>query len=426
MHLPKFQIFFTFVFLCFLQFSFAQNLSTEQYIDEYKALAVAEMKRAGVPASITLAQGILESSNGNSYLATVGNNHFGIKCHSDWSGKKIYADDDAPNECFRKYKSAYESFIDHSNFLTVKGRYSSLFDLDPRDYKNWAKGLKKAGYATDPQYANKLISLIERYQLSKFDLPGGIDCDNIVLDLPVVTYYNRIKTVIFTCDITIAQVARAYNIDERSIRKYNDFESDVIPANTKVYFQPKRGSGPFGLKKHVVSRGETMASISQLYGIKLKKLYKRNRMNMSKQEQPAVGQELRLRGKRSHPPVLSNTPIQPKPDKPTNTNPPVFVPTTTPDKDNNTNETDVSDLEITPPVVNPPKVDTNTGGNSTTPPTKVDTDSNTSNIITHIVKKGDTLYSISKKYSVTVAAIKAANDMVNNTLSIGQKLIIKK
>ncbi len=424
MHLPKFQIFLLSFLLCLLQYSTAQNISTDQYIDDYKALAVAEMKRVGIPASITIAQGILESSNGNSYLATVGNNHFGVKCHNDWSGKKIYVDDDLPDECFRKYKSVYESFIDHSNFLTAKGRYSSLFNLDPLDYKNWAKGLKKAGYATDPQYANKLISLIERYQLQKFDLPGGIDCDNIVLDLPVVTYYNRIKTVIFTCDITIAQVAKAYRMDQRSIRKYNDFESDVIPANTKVYFQPKRGSGPFGLKKHIVSEGETMASISQLYGIKLKKLYKRNRMNMSKKEQPAAGQELRLRGKRSHPPILSTAPVTPKPKQPAQTDPPVFVPTTP-----STDETDVSDFEIQPPVVQPPKTDTNTntnGSDTTTTPSIDDTNTNTSTIITHTVKRGDTLYSISKKYSVSVANIKSANDMVNNTLSIGQKLIIKK
>lgn len=424
MHLPKFQILLLFFSLCFLQYSTAQNISTDQYIDEYKALAVAEMKRVGIPASITIAQGILESSNGNSYLATVGNNHFGVKCHDDWSGKKIYVDDDLPDECFRKYKSVYESFIDHSNFLTRKGRYSSLFTLDPLDYQNWAKGLKKAGYATDPQYAKKLISLIERYQLHKFDLPGGIDCDNIVLDLPVVTYYNRIKTVIFTCDITIAQVARAYKMDERSIRKYNDFESDVIPANTKVYFQPKRGSGPFGLKKHIVSKGETMASISQLYGIKLKKLYKRNRMNMSRKEQPATGQELRLRGKRKSSPRLSTTPITPKPNKPTKTDPPVFIPTTP-----STDETDVSDFEIQPPVVQPPKTGTNTGGSGTTTTPSTDdtnTNTNTSTIITHTVKKGDTLYNISKKYGVSVANIKSVNDMVNNTLSIGQKLIIKK
>jgi len=403
------------------QSSFAQEATTQQYIDEYKALAVAEMKRAGIPASITMAQGILESRNGNSYLARVGNNHFGIKCHDDWTGKKVHLDDDAPDECFRKYKSVYESFIDHSNFLARKGRYSTLFELDPLDYKNWAKGLKKAGYATDPQYANKLISVIERYSLSKFDLPGGIDCDNIVLDLPAITYYNRIKTVIFTCDITIAQVARAYKMDEKSLRKYNDFDTNVIPANNKVYFQPKRNKGPFGLRKHIVSRGETMVSISQLYGIKLKCLYVRNRMDMGKNQHPAVGQELNLRGKRKSSPQLSTAPIVTPPTK----TPTPFIPKpstddTDIDNSDNTDETDINDFEITPPVVNPPKIGTSTKDDVVTPP---NTDIPSS--ISHVVQKGETLYAISRKYNVPVQTIKALNNMISNDLKVGQALKIK-
>lgn len=404
----------------FSQLSLAQEISIQEYIDEYKALAVAEMKRIGIPASIKMAQGILESRNGNSYLAKVGNNHFGIKCHSNWDGKKIHLDDDAPNECFRKYKSVYESFIDHSNFLD-KPRYSSLFDLDPLDYKNWAKGLKAAGYATDPNYANKLINLIERYQLFKFDLPGGIDCDNIVLDLPAITYYNRIKTVILTCDIAISQLARAYKMDEKKIRKYNDFDSDVVPANTKIYFQPKRNKAPFGLKNHTVHKGETMASISQLYGIKLKSLYKRNRMNMDKKEHPAVGQELRLRGNRKSPPVLSTAPVVTPPTRPPVTNPdnPIFVPDSSTD-----DEEDLNDFEIQPPVVNPPNTDEDGNLPIFTPETG-GKDDDTKNIVTHIVKKGDTLYSISRKYGVTVAAIKAANGLTSNSLNVGQRLKIK-
>lgn len=420
MQLYKYPVLLIVLLFGFSQMSSAQDISIQEYIDEYKALAVAEMKRAGIPASITMAQGILESRNGNSYLAKVGNNHFGIKCHTDWTGKKIHIDDDAPDECFRKYKSVYESFIDHSNFLTRKGRYSPLFELDPLDYKNWAKGLKKAGYATDPQYANKLISVIERYELAKFDLPGGIDCDNIVLDLPAITYYNRIKTVIFTCDITAAQVARAYKMDVKKLKKYNDFDSDVIPANNKVYFQPKRNKGPFGLKTHIVQRGETMSSISQLYGIKLKCLYHRNRMDMDKAQQAAVGQELRLRGKRKSPPVISTTPIVKPPVKPpTNTDNPIFVPTPSTD-----DEEDLNDFEIQPPVVNPPNTDED-GNLPIFPPTTDDDDKDTPTSITHIVKKGDTLYKISRQYGVTVAAIKAANGMTSSDLKVGQRLKIK-
>ena len=160
--------YFFFLLSLLLGFSVFSQSKTDLYIERYADLAVSEMNEFGVPASITLAQGILESGNGESYLATQGKNHFGIKCH-DWEGMKIYADDDAENECFRKYKKVKQSYRDHSLFLSKRGRYSSLFDLELTDYKGWAKGLKKAGYATSPTYAEKLISLIERYDLDQFD-----------------------------------------------------------------------------------------------------------------------------------------------------------------------------------------------------------------------------------------------------------------
>lgn len=156
------------LFLCFNYFSFSQS-KTELYIEKFFYLAVQEMKEFKIPASITLSQGILESGNGESRLATEGKNHFGIKCHG-WEGEEIYADDDELNECFRKYKKVEDSYRDHSLFLSKRGRYSFLFELDITDYKSWAKGLKKAGYATSPTYAEKLISLIERYNLQKFDV----------------------------------------------------------------------------------------------------------------------------------------------------------------------------------------------------------------------------------------------------------------
>jgi len=159
--------FFLLLFLLLGLSVFSQS-KTDLYIEKYADLAVSEMNEFGIPASITLSQGILESGNGESYLATQGKNHFGIKCH-DWEGMKIYADDDAENECFRKYKKVKQSYRDHSLFLSKRGRYSSLFDLELTDYKGWAKGLKKAGYATSPTYAEKLISIIERYDLHQFD-----------------------------------------------------------------------------------------------------------------------------------------------------------------------------------------------------------------------------------------------------------------
>lgn len=152
----------------FCLYSVSSQSKSELYIKQYSELAINEMKEFGIPASITLSQGILESGNGESYLATEGKNHFGIKCHG-WEGQEIYADDDKENECFRKYKKVQQSYRDHSEFLTTHSRYSSLFELEITNYKGWAKGLKKAGYATSPTYAEKLISIIERYNLQQFD-----------------------------------------------------------------------------------------------------------------------------------------------------------------------------------------------------------------------------------------------------------------
>ena len=160
--------FFIVLLLCSHCFIFCQN-KTDIYIEKYSYLAIKEMKEFRIPASITLAQGILESGNGESRLAKEGYNHFGIKCH-DWEGEEIYADDDEENECFRKYEKVEDSYRDHSLFLSKRGRYSFLFELDITDYKAWAIGLKKAGYATSPNYAEKLISLIERYNLQMFDI----------------------------------------------------------------------------------------------------------------------------------------------------------------------------------------------------------------------------------------------------------------
>jgi len=166
-YFSEMKIFWFIVFSCCFYSVFSQNKS-ELYIKQYSELAVSEMKEFGIPASITLSQGILESGNGESYLAREGKNHFGIKCHG-WEGGEIYADDDKENECFRKYKKVQQSYRDHSEFLTTHSRYSSLFELEITDYKGWAKGLKKAGYATSATYAENLISVIERYNLQQYD-----------------------------------------------------------------------------------------------------------------------------------------------------------------------------------------------------------------------------------------------------------------
>ena len=184
-------------------FAVAQN-QTESYISKYSSSAIAEMDRYGIPASITLAQGILESGNGESRLAVDGKNHFGIKCHSNWNGKTIIEDDDEKGECFRKYNKVSESYRDHSLFLTERGRYSFLFEYKKTDYKKWAKGLKKAGYATNPKYPTLLIDLIERYDLSRFDKGAGKDKQLYfahTYGLPYLTglgaFYFQKKTLVF-------------------------------------------------------------------------------------------------------------------------------------------------------------------------------------------------------------------------------------
>ncbi len=325
--------------------------SVEDYIQQHKDYAVSEMHRMRVPASITLAQAILESSFGNSYLAVHANNHFGIKCH-EWVGDKVYKDDDAKNECFRSYGSVYESFVDHSEFLG-KTRYAPLHELELNDYKGWAKGLRKAGYATNPEYAEKLITVVERYNLSQYDLQSQspmivskntrevyekpatsryqTDRDRwernkrskkkrgkksgLNMSLPKfgkktstgrrgeVFYYNRIKTVVTTKDATPKSLARKYTMPIDKFCKYNDFvEDQVIPADTKVYLQSKRNQGPFKIKTHKVKIGETIKDIAQEYGIKEDKLYKRNYLRPG--QRPAPGEMIYLRGKAPRPPKL--------------------------------------------------------------------------------------------------------------------------
>ena len=167
------RVFITLLFCSVFFSSYSQQNKTQLYIDKYKDLAIDEMNNYGIPASITLSQGILESGNGESMLAIEANNHFGIKCHKQWDGEKIYADDDEEGECFRKYPTVFDSYRDHSLFLSERERYAGLFDLSPKDYKRWAKGLKKAGYATNPDYAKKLIKIIKRHNLNQYDVGGG-------------------------------------------------------------------------------------------------------------------------------------------------------------------------------------------------------------------------------------------------------------
>ena len=254
---------------------FGQEISRKEYIEKYASLAVKQMHQYKIPASITLAQGILESNNGNSRLAVKANNHFGIKCHG-WEGKKIFADDDKENECFRNYKNVLESFVDHSLFLNKYSRYEFLFNYKITDYKSWAKGLKKAGYATNSKYPELLIKIIEENKLYQFDREK-IDENLISGKRNIYMHPNKIKYVISQNQETYETIAKSLNIKLKQILKYNDNNKlSVLKVGTKVFIQPKRNRSK--QRTHVVNKGEDLRSISQTYGIKMKSLKKRNEL----------------------------------------------------------------------------------------------------------------------------------------------------
>lgn len=254
---------------------FGQEISRKEYIEKYASLAVKQMHQYKIPASITLAQGILESNNGNSRLAVKANNHFGIKCHG-WEGKKIFADDDKKNECFRNYKNVLESFVDHSLFLNKYSRYEFLFNYKITDYKSWAKGLKKAGYATNSKYPELLIKIIEENKLYQFD-SEKIDENLISGKRNIYMHPNKIKYVISQNQETYETIAKSLNIKLKQILKYNDNNKlSVLKVGTKVFIQPKRNRSKQRI--HVVNKGEDLRSISQTYGIKMKSLKKRNEL----------------------------------------------------------------------------------------------------------------------------------------------------
>lgn len=294
----------------------AQNSHYEVYIDTYKEMAIEQMHRHGIPASITLAQGLLESGAGRSMLAVKANNHFGIKCGGTWNGPYMLKDDDERNEKFRVYNSAHESYEDHSLFLTTRGRYSSLFSLKRTDYKGWAHGLKKAGYATNPRYAYNLIDIIERYDLARFDhmKPGQSDRhhrhsrhhnDNVatLAQTPVNTAAqwnigrcNDNYYVIARNGDTYASIAQAMGISERKLRKRNEVgKRHTLQAGDIVYLEKKRSKADRSLKGkyHIVKVGESMHRIAQLYGIRIKTLYKNN--DLPDNYIPQAGQYLRIR-----------------------------------------------------------------------------------------------------------------------------------
>jgi len=302
------------------------KMTVADYISTYKDFAIQEMALYKIPASITLAQGILESDNGNSELALKTNNHFGIKCKPEWTGEKYYHDDDAKDECFRKYSSVFDSYRDHSLFLTTRDRYAFLFQLEMTDYTGWAIGLEAAGYATDPDYAEHLIRIITENQLSEFDhgheplvtdtiqdttskqdhvvaidtMPKPVIIQNNAPDFQDVILsensrrigqINGVRYIQARKDDSYTSIAQDFGLTARDIATYNDLKKDHVPQTGEVvYIESKKDNGP--VEFHTVAAGETMHGISQLYAIKLRSLYRKNLMKYGTEATP--GQKLYL------------------------------------------------------------------------------------------------------------------------------------
>ncbi len=312
-------IIFSGLFVFLTSFAFGQEkISTEDYIKIYKDIAIEKMREYKIPASITLAQGILESGSGNSDLARKANNHFGIKCHKGWTGRTYIMDDDEKNECFRRYRKAEESYHDHSLFLTTRDRYADLFKLKITDYKGWAKGLSKAGYATNPRYPELLIRIIERYDLTKYDeealkkshrKKNRKDAEDHKIYQPIdpskfevvdksesgrfIHKNNGVKLVFAREGDNIASLAVEFHMYSWQIVKYNDFEKDQQLESGQIVYLQKKKRKSHSFKYHTIQSGETLRKISQLYGVKLSRLFKLN--NLEEGDTIYAGDNLKLK-----------------------------------------------------------------------------------------------------------------------------------
>ena len=457
-----------------------KKYSVEEYIKKYASMATNNMRKYGIPASIILAQGILESNYGNSVLAREANNHFGIKCH-DWKGHGYYMDDDEKHECFRVYKTSQASYDDHSTFLKDRARYASLFQLNPKDYKSWAKGLQKAGYATNPSYATLLIRIIDERKLHKYDTgnPDILAIDNTSdllkrLDNKVFTF-NGIKMVYSMPGETLADVGDKYEVRLKQLLKYNELDEDQsLYKGSRIYLQPKKKKSSVR-KFHIVKNTETFYSISQLEGIKIENLYKLNRMEPG--QEPAVGERLCLKKTCANSPKLK-TELQIKRlyklrvkkgiDTTNDYEPPVVVKeevkeeettskkvkkdskedlsfeeelekqmnrssvaVTLVDSSYNTGKTVEKEVEkepiveeVKPEILEVVETEVEEAKEIVVAEEEEAVTPQQGNTTVHQVAKGETLYSISKQHGVTVEQIKSWNNLKTNALSLGMKLLI--
>jgi len=394
----------------------AQNATIIQYINTYKFIAIKEMQRTGVPAAIKLAQGILETQAGMSDLVQRSNNHFGIKCKTAWSGEKVYHDDDERGECFRAYSSAEDSYKDHSDFLRNSSRYAFLFNLDPEDYAGWAKGLKKAGYATNPRYTQQVIKYIEDYNLNLYTLIAlgkkSIQDEDAIyaMNTPVITprviavnsasnknytkpavYHtvkdvkplktvypqgefriNETKVILAPAGSSLLAIADQYNVKYKHLLDFNEFEEgdDVLDYDQLIFLQRKRKQGAADF--HIVQPGEDLYDISQSEGIRLDNLLDYNQLNAD--DVPQEGQKVYLQ-KTAAKQAFENG-----------------------EKVLLQSAFNAADAQLTTMV----------------------------NTTKHIVTNKETLYSIAKKYAVAIDQLKTWNSLQTNDLKVGQELLIYK
>jgi len=289
-------VFLSFFFVSIFTNVYSQN--RKEFIRKYKYIAISEMRRTGIPASISLAQAILESSCGNSTLARNANNYFGIKCH-DWRGRKIYQDDDAKDECFRKYKHVEDSWKDHSEFLCTHDRYRGLFRLNQQDYKGWARGLKAAGYATANDYSRRLIGIIEDEKLYKLDFQKRFSKRD--LKYASNSFYDREEIINGVPCVEIKEgdslksISLAYNIKVNKLLFYNEKNNAKLNVGDVIFLKKKRRRAARGYDFHRFKSGDSLYSISQDYGVKLKMIIKYN--NIGPNTVMTLGEKIYLRHK---------------------------------------------------------------------------------------------------------------------------------
>jgi LysM repeat protein len=407
------------VFLLSLLSNFSQAQNTEAvlaYISRYKDLAIAEMKRTGIPAAITLAQGIHETDAGTSVLVRKSNNHFGIKCKENWRGQSVSHDDDARGECFRKYTAPEESYKDHSDFLKTRPNYAPLFKLDPTDYEAWAWGLKKAGYATNPKYAQILIKLIRDYNLEDYTLLAlgkmkqeeefakndklpevenksaaskaknieekSLAAVSIGISYPAGEFkINETRVVYIKKGTSYLTIAQRYEIPLARLFEFNDLKQQEIADDDQlVFIQRKRKTGDHEF--HIVLTGENLYSIAQTEAIRLESLLEYN--NLGATMQPAVGETLHLRSKSSSMPKLAAR---------------------------NSVAENFNSSSQTVAVNNNKTVQKQSFRNS---------------FIIHAVQPKETVYSIARKYNVSPDEVANWNQLQDYDLKIGQSLKIFK